>query len=903
MFFKLQGSPGEPVLAGDNLYRAVIALTVAISVGVSRSEVLSANFALRAVCIGVGLMRNAAGLLTILAKNAVLGISHVVDTGARIAFYANGAIGFESYVLSAFDSSAALSTNCAVFLGRNVLANFSFEATYVAVRITVVRVGMLGIGNAFAAVFANGAIRFQSLVAVAGTLEVTTLVVAGYVVFIREKVRRRARCAAFAITGIVTLIGVSMAECCFADLGCFARCSAFAADLMKDFIIKACCSRLGYPSIAEVMGDCSGEIATFAVTIRVAVVIKGVIQSLIAFSGFLCVALCANSVFNLRIGAVSLGLGFPIAEEVINRSYVVTSLAVAGGVARTVEEMLNVLSDIGAILIVAGGIAFEGECMSTDGIAFLRFGHFTICASANLYLSLEAVSGREGFPIAEYMHCIGDICAANPANRTIRYRGKVAGAISVVSATVTDKVGNFIVGMRCDALKSASLNVTNRIAVIVINMLGYTNKGATLAVTSGVTSVIVKVIKSRNVTVSGFFCFTNNAESVLNLDIGAVCGDLGNPIAKAVSDNSYIIAILTVASGIASMIKGVSENCFSVCLVFISANVAESVKNFSRGAGCGHQSSKFIDVSMSGFSLVIALCAVASGVAIMVENVTECGSTLNCFFNAAESTKSCNYFCGIAVCRSFGLPIGEVVNVITNGLAVVTIGIASIVINMLGNNAGRAANVTIGIARVIVHVIFCNSKLTANVAIRIASGRILVVGNHSKLAANIASGVAIVGVHVCRRNSGSGTNITSLVAIVGVHVGGYSERAAEVTVGIAVVAVNVLGSLSHFAASVTIGVAGAVVDMSLEIRALCTADIALYRASTLVSVCNGCSYFAASITLGVTAVSKCVFGFGLACYAVTFVTGRIARSGVHMVFAEAARKRKQHQHQCQGTKQ
>ena len=865
----------------------------------SRAEVLSANAALRAVYVCIGRMLNAAGLAANGTNNAVIGISRVALSGACIAVLTNCAVGFESYVLSAFDSSAALSTNCAVFRGRNVLANFSFGAAYVAVRITVVRVGMLGIGNAFAAVFANGAIRFQSLVAVARTNKAAS--VAGYVMIVIIGVRRNTlEAAAIAITNCIAIVGVSMIESGIADSGFGIVRAANRADLLFNLSLGTGRGRKSGPFVKCVL-DFS-DVSAFAVTIGIASVIKIMIKSRFAISGFFCAANGASSILNFSLGTGCGSLGAPLAKVMRNGSYVAAALAVTSGVTNVVVEMLHVRSYEVTIFIITLFITLEGVCVLADRIARSGFAVLAVRAVAILNLGRKAVRGSLSAPIAEYVLSIGNFCAANPAKRAIHLIGKMSGAISGVPAIVTYKVGDVIVGMRSNANESASLYVTSGVAVVIINVLDFSDVSA-FAVTSGVAIVIVDMIERCNVAVSGFFSAANIANSVLNLGFGAVCGILGAPLAEVMGDNSYVITIGAVTTGIASMIKVVSENRLSGSLVFIAANVAESVKNFSRGAGCRHQSNEFIDVSVRSFSLVVALCAVTSGVAIVIENVTECSGTVNRFLKTAERTRSCNYLCGIAICRSLGFPIGEVMNVFTNGFTVVTIGIAGVVVNVIGNNAGRAANVTIGIASVIVHVILCNSQLAANVAIGIASGGILVVGNHSELTANVAGGVASVGVYVSSRNSGSGTNVTSLVASVGVHVVGYSESTAEVTVGIAIVAVNVLGSLSCFAAGVTIGVAGAIVDVRLEIRALSTADITFYSASALVSVCNGCSYLAADVTLGVAAVGKGVLGFGLAGYAVTIVTGRIARTGVHMVFAEAACKRKQHQHQGQCAKQ
>ena len=866
----------------------------------SRAEVLSANAALRAVYVYIGRMLNAAGLAANGTNNAVIAISRVALSGACIAVLTNCAVGFESYVLSAFDSSAALSTNCAVFLGRNVLANFSFGAAYVAVRITVVRVGMLGIGNAFAAVFANGAIRFQSLVAVARTNKAAS--VAGYVMIVIIGVRRNTlEAAAIAITNCIAIVGVSMIESGIADSGFGIVRAANRADLLFNLSLGAGRGRKSGPFVKCVL-DFS-DVSAFAVTIGIASVIKIMIKSRFAISGFFCAANGASSILNFSLGTGCGRKSAPLAKVMRNGSYVAAALAVTSGVTNVVVEMLHIRSYEVTIFIITLFITLEGVCVLADRIARSGFAVLAVRAVAILNLGRKAVRGSLSAPIAEYVLSIGNFCAANPAKRAIHLIGKMSGAISGVLAIVTYKVGDVIVGMRSNANESASLYVTSGVAVVIINVLDFTNEGTTIAVTSGVAIVIVDMIERCNVAVSGFFSAANIANSVLNLGLGAVCGILGAPLAEVMGDNSYVITIGAVAIGITSMIKVVSENRLSGSLVFIAANVAESVKNFSRGAGCRHQSNEFIDVSVRSFSLVVALCAVTSGVAIVIENVTECSGAVNRFLKTAERTRSCNYLCGIAICRSLGFPIGEVMNVFANGFTVVTIGIAGVVVNVIGNNAGCATNVTIGIASVIVHVVLCNSQLAANVAIGIASGGILVVGNHSELTANVAGGVASVGVHVSSRDSGSGTNVTSLVASVGVHVVGYSESTAEVTVGIAIVAVNVLGSLSCFAAGVTIGVAGAIVDVRLEIRALSAADITFYSASALVGVCNGCSYFAADVTLGVAAVGKGVLGFGLAGYAVTIVTGRIARTGVHMVFAEAACKCKQHQHQGQCAKQ
>jgi hypothetical protein len=68
-------------------------------------------------------------------------------------------------------------------------------------------------------------------------------------------------------------------------------------------------------------------------------------------------------------------------------------------------------------------------------------------------------------------------------------------------------------------------------------------------------------------------------------------------------------------------------------------------------------------------------------------------------------------------------------------------------------------------------------------------------------------------------------------------------------------------------------------------------------------VFNSFSYLATNVTLGVGAISEGVVNLGLAGYAIAFVTRGIAGTGVHVVFAEAARQSEEHQRQGKCAKQ
>jgi hypothetical protein len=260
---------------------------------------------------------------------------------------------------------------------------------------------------------------------------------------------------------------------------------------------------------------------------------------------------------------------------------------------------------------------------NTDGIALASILYVTYVAISCLNLRLEAVSRSIGFPCTEGMLGTGDAFAANPAKRAIQLEGKVAGAISVVAASVTYKVGDTIVGMRSDTDKAAALNVTLSVTVVGVYVLDLTRVAATLAVTYGIASMVKVMAKRSNVAGAGFFCFADLAKSVLNLVIKAIFGNLGYPFAEDVDDNSYVIAILAVAIGVASMVKFMAKRVLADNDILISADIAESLKQFGGGTGSCKLGFVVGGVGVSDLSLIVALCAVAGRIAIVVEYVAE----------------------------------------------------------------------------------------------------------------------------------------------------------------------------------------------------------------------------------------------------------------------------------------
>lgn len=860
-----------------------------------RSKVLLADLALRAVLCIVGSMSSTAGLAAILANNAVVGILRVRLAGCVTAVVTLRAILGRNMCRTGNGDQAVLAGGAIIRHGT-VRLNLSNRAANITIRVAKVSVRMRGIGNGLAAVFANGTIGAQRLVAVAFANVVA--VFAGNVVLILENVRRCAlKSAVLAVANSIAFVGVLVAQSILTFCGLGTGFSANGANLLQNLSIGTGSGRQLLPCV--IMGNFSSLSATGTATDSITLDEFMLKRLNVACLGFLRFTFSTNSVLYFIFGTSSLCLGCPIAEEVSNFSGNIATLAVTYLITCVIVKMLYIRSGIAAILIVANRVALKGVLVLTHRIAGSGFFNLAVLTTMILNLGCEAGCRSLGSPLVKIMHSAVNLCAANPADRAICIGSEVAGAISLVCAIVTLKVGFAIVGVRRNALCAAAFNVTISVAVVVVNVLGYASIAATLTVTGGVAIMIVIVTKCCNIADSGFFSFTYRADSVFNFSHDTSSIRLGCPITEGVGDNSYVIAVFAVASGVTGVVIIVAKCCFSGFLVFVVADVAESMKNFSGGTSSRDQRYIFFGVSMLDRSLVVALCAVTSGVAIMIEDMSKRGSTIHGLFNAAESAGSCNHFGLITGRSSLGFPFREVVNVFTNGLTGVAIRIASIVINVIGNNARCAAKITICVTCMIVSVVGSDSKLAANVTICIAGGGVNMVGNHSQFAADVAGGVAIVGVGVRAGNSESAANVTGLVAIVGVNVIGYSFCAAEITVGVAIVGVNVLGSLSFCAAEVTICIAGAIEGAGLELGANEAADLASCIASTLISVLSSFSDLAANIAFGVAAICKCVGLFGLTGDATAFVTRRIARTGVHMVFfTEATCKSKEHQ--CHG---
>ena len=864
------------------------------------AQVSAAILALRAIGSAVNVIL-AACLFAICAVRAVVRICYVVCAGACIALLANRAVGSGCNVSRTCNCLVTVHADRAVCRRALVVNAGDCGAALGACGVTNVVVRVSGIGNCLAAVLARRAIVSESSVSIARTNVIA--VVAGYVMLIIVEVRRRAlKSAICTVTDCIALIIVEVTKSGLAFLSFFVFCRAERADLIENLCVVAIRRRLGYPLAVFVSGRSlvATAIAVANLVARIGVLM---IQSLVAESGLFSAANGAVSYLNLSIGAVCFRLGRPVVLKYVrNRSYVIASGNVTSGVAYVIKGMLNG-SYVVTVIVVALFIANEGVSMLADGIADLRFLHVTNGAVSRLNLGSEAVCSSFGFPFAKDMLSTGNRRAANPTDQAILFPSLVAGAFSVVTAIVTLKVSNAVVSMRRNALKAATNNITYSIAVVIVLVLDLSGVAAVLAVTYGIAIVIKCMVKSGNVANSGFFSLADIANSVLNLGIQALRGDLGLPFAECMNDNSHVIAILAVTIGVASMVEVVVQRALTGDNVFVAADVAESVKLFSGGTSSRELSLIVFGVAVRDGSLVVALRTVAGNVAIVIEDMAESRFALAGFFLTTETAISCFYFCAVAGSRRLNSPSGKVVNVGTNSLTGVTFCIASIVINVVSNNTGSAANVTIAVACMIVGVSSSNSQLAANVTVCIANGRVNVVGNHSQLAANVTSGVASVGVGVRLGNSGSAANVTGLITSIGISVIGNSERAAEVTVDVAIVVVNVIGSSSFFAANVTVGIAGAIVHMRRNIFANVVTSFALCGASALEGVVGSFSYLAANVAIGVSAVCVGVIALGYAGYEIALVTGGVTGTGIHMVFTEAARKCEEHQHQGQCAEQ
>lgn len=364
---------------------------------------------------------------------------------------------------------------------------------------------------------------------------------------------------------------------------------------------------------------------------------------------------------------------------------------------------------------------------------------------------------------------VGDGLSAVFANQTVGLQRLVSVAGTNVAASVFtgDVVLVCIAVGRC-ALKSA-LAITNRITFVGIRVIkrsiAYAGlrivcaadtadlffdlclgagsglqrgpfikimrdlSGVSAAVTFGI-ACVVKIVTQRLVALAGLRAAAGAAGAGFDLGIQAISRSSGCPITEIVilfADHTDEVATLTVTICIAVVIVNMTHSGFADHYLFCTADVAESVQQLCTGAACRDLGCKFGRIFVLDRSRVIALCAVAGNVAIVIVDVAECFACISRLLCTAKCAGSC--FNGGSITVSSGLdgPFAEAMNVFALCATVVADLITGIVVHVIRYNSYGTADVTVSVTGVIVGVRLRNSGLTANVTIRIASGCVYVV--------------------------------------------------------------------------------------------------------------------------------------------------------------------------------
>ncbi len=346
---------------------------------------------------------------------------------------------------------------------------------------------MSGIGNRFAAVFANRAIGAQCVVAVAGTNVIAVL--AGNVVVVFKGVRRNALKAATLtvadrIAGIFAVIMVK-GGITFSGFGVVR--TANGADLLLYLGLRAGGGRERGPRIKGVLGH-SREIAALAVAVGVAGVIKVVIQCQnVPRAGFFNGAIGANAVLDLGIQTICRRQGFPFAVVVIVRidhSDKVAVLAVAIRIAIVFKIM--------AARFLTGRCFFCGANITEAVQNFIRraacgnFGHkfgYVSVRDFSRVIATLAVAGN----VASMIVNVVEWFTARTCFRSV--------ATTAVSGFNTGRLaacrrGFAPIGEIVNVFTRCATVVANCIACIIVRVLGYASHGAA-DVAVRVASVIV----------------------------------------------------------------------------------------------------------------------------------------------------------------------------------------------------------------------------------------------------------------------------------------------------------------------------------------------------------------------------------------------------------------------------
>ena len=142
----------------------------------------------------------------------------------------------------------------------------------------------------------------------------------------------------------------------------------------------------------------------------------------------------------------------------------------------------------------------------------------------------------------------------------------------------------------------------------------------------------------------------------------------------------------------------------------------------------------------------------------------------------------------------------------------ITIGVAAVIVNVIGKPTGCTTNIAICITAVVVNMFGNPTGCTAYVTICIASVVIHMLC-YANRATNIAICIAAVVVNMFGNPTGCTADVTICIASVVIHVLCYANRATDITIGIATVVVNVFGNPTGYAANVTTGIALVIICM------------------------------------------------------------------------------------------
>ena len=818
-------------------------MAVLIGICVSRSEGLATVCTFGAVfCVVRGVLLTAC-LFAVFAVCAVVGICYVSSTRACVTVFADRAIRSSCYVSGALDGLVAVLADRAVGLRTGVRCFSCTVAANAAVGVAKVSIAVLCAGDGCAAVLTGQAVVCKCLVSVASTN--VTAEVTCYIMLIGEFVGRFAVFGA-TVTCSITSIGISVSESLFAFLGFGAGNIALAANLVENLSVVAIRGRLGYP-ITEGVGDTGRLTATStycAVAFR-----SRVSECCYAFLGFFSTAGAAFSCKNLSFETIRRCLFGPfyIGEVVLNNSSFVTYVTYRIAIVVIFVSDCRYIARSGFFLLafgadtlfylsiiaicgrlgypIAEGVGDTGRLAANRTfcaivrkrlvakcryIARSGFFHGAVCANAMLNLVVCAACGCLGCPITEGV-CNSTVGTADAADRTVVRISLVAGALAVILAFVTYKVFNSVVYVRRYALESTAVDA-------ILN------------------AVICVVMFAHGITGAGFGYVTDVADANLDLCVIAVSGSIGYPIAEFMVNAACLTADLADRAvsikRIVSM-SGCADSCF-----FKSAtdNGAGADLNLVIHAVFGSQGFPFAECVYDN-SYIIAGFAVTVGVACMIVIMAESGFADLGFFSTADIAESVENFSSGTRYRNFNTEIGCVgVRDLSLEAAFCTV---TLCITSVGVFMAKSGSAFLGFFYTAVLAFLCK-----NLGIEAVSGG---------FGFPIAEAVYIL-------TNGTASVTYSITTVIIDVVADLSYLAANITVGIASVIVFVRRCIPKRSATVTVGITCVRILTIGGSGVLSTANVTGEIASVRVNVCLRDSEFSANVAILITIV--CVYMYG-----------------------------------------